>query len=64
MLAALVIALPLHSFGNEFYVLNLVGALLRFDVAYVGQCTRWDAPRRARSLTVLVIGLIGGGRPC
>jgi hypothetical protein len=62
VLAALVIALPLHSFGNEFYVLNLVGALLRFDVAYVGNAlTGMHLDAAARSLTVLVIGLIGVG---
>src|SRR5215204_2092776 len=32
VLAALVIALPLRRFGNEFYVLDLVGAMLRFNV--------------------------------
>jgi hypothetical protein len=62
VLAALVIALPLHSFGNEFYVLNLVGALLRFDVAYVGNALAgMQLDAAVRSLTVLVIGLIGVG---
>ena len=35
VLSALVIALPLQSFGNVFYVLDLVGALVRVDVGYV-----------------------------
>jgi hypothetical protein len=37
VLAALDIALPLHAFGNVFYVLDLVGATLRFDVGYLGR---------------------------
>jgi hypothetical protein len=37
ILAALVIALPLQGFGNVFYVLDLVGAMLRSDVSYVGR---------------------------
>jgi hypothetical protein len=62
VIAALVIALPLHSFGNEFYVLNLVGALLRFDVAYVGNALAgMHLDAAVRSLTVLLIGLIGVG---
>jgi hypothetical protein len=62
VLAALVIALPLHSFGNEFYVLDLVGALLRFDVAYVGNALAgMHLDAAVRSLIVLVIGLIGVG---
>ena len=62
VLAALVIALPLHSFGNEFYVLNLVGAMLRFDLAYVGNALAgMHLDAAIRSLTVLLIGLIGVG---
>jgi hypothetical protein len=59
VLAALVIALPLQAFGNAFYVLDLVGALLRFDVAYVGRAFAGkDLGPTVRSLTVLLIGLI------
>jgi hypothetical protein len=62
VLAALVIALPLHSFGNEFYVLNLVGAMLRFDLAYVGNALAgMHLDAAVRSLVVLLIGLIGVG---
>jgi hypothetical protein len=62
VLAALVIALPLQAFGNVFYVLDLVGALLRFDVSYVGRALAGkDLGPAARSLTVLLIGLIGVG---
>jgi hypothetical protein len=62
VLAALVIALPLRRFGNEFYVLDLVGAMLRFDVGYVGRAFAGKefAPA-ARSLAVLMVGLIGVG---
>jgi hypothetical protein len=59
VIAALVIALPLHSFGNAFYVLDLVGATLRFDLAYVGRAFAGkDLGPTVRSLTVLLIGLI------
>ena len=37
VLAALVIALPLQAFGNAFYVLDLVGAMLRSDVSYLSR---------------------------
>jgi hypothetical protein len=60
VLAALVIAIPLQAFGNAFYVLDLVGAMLRFDVAYVGRAFAGkDLGPTVRSLTVLLIGLIG-----
>jgi hypothetical protein len=59
VLAALVIALPLQAFGNVFYVLDLVGALLRFDVSYVGRALAGkDLGPAARSLTVLLMGQI------
>jgi hypothetical protein len=59
VLAALVIALPLQAFGNAFYVLDLVGAMLRSDVAYVGRAFAGkDLGPTVRSLIVLLIGLI------
>jgi len=59
VLAALVIALPLQAFGNVFYVLDLVGAMLRFDVSYVGRALAGkDLGPTVRSLIVLLIGLI------
>ena len=59
VLAALVIALPLQAFGNSFYVLDLVGAMLRFDVGYVSRAMEGDkVGPTVRSLTVLLIGLI------
>ena len=62
VLAALVIALPLQAFGNAFYVLDLVGAMLRFDVTYVGVALQGDkVGPTVRSLIVLLIGLIGVG---
>jgi hypothetical protein len=62
VLAAIVIALPLQAFGNAFYVLDLVGAMLRFDVSYVGRAFAGkDLGPTVRSLTVLLIGLIGVG---
>jgi hypothetical protein len=62
VLAALVIALPLQAFGNAFYVLDLVGALLRFDVSYLSKAVEGDkVGPTVRSLIVLLIGLIGVG---
>ena len=59
VLAALVIALPLQSFGNVFYVLDLVGALLRSDVGYVGRALEGNKlGATVRSIIVLLIGLI------
>jgi hypothetical protein len=62
VLAALVIAFPLERFGNEFYALNLVGAMLRFDVSFVGSALAGEKfGPTARSLVVLLVGLIGVG---
>jgi hypothetical protein len=58
VLSALMIALPLQGFGNVFYVLDLVGALLRFDVAYIGRALDGDElGATVRSVLVLLIGL-------
>ena len=58
VLSALVIALPLQSFGNVFYVLDLVGALLRFDVGYVGRALDDNqVGPTVRSVIVLLVGL-------
>ena len=62
LLAALVIALPLQGFGNVFYVLDLVGAILRFNVGYVGRALEGnELGPTVRSLIVLLVGLIGVG---
>src|SRR5215212_6788914 len=59
VLAALVIALPLQAFGNVFYVLDLVGAMLRSDVGYVGRALQGnELGPTVRSIIVLLIGLI------
>ena len=59
VLAALVIALPLQAFGNVFYVLDLVGAMLRSDVSYVGRAFQGkDFGPTVRSFIVLLLGLI------
>jgi hypothetical protein len=58
VLAALVIALPLQGFGNVFYVLDLVGAMMRFNVSYVGRALEGnELGPTVRSLIVLLIGL-------
>jgi hypothetical protein len=57
--AALVIALPLQAIGNVFYVLDLVGAILRLDVSYLGRAfASKELVPTVRSLLVLLIGLI------
>ena len=62
VLAALVIALPLQAFGNVFYVLDLVGAMLRFNVSYVDRAFEGkEIGPTVRSLAVLLVGLIGVG---
>jgi len=54
-----VIALPLQSFGNVFYVLDLVGAMLRSDVGYFGRSLQGnELGPTVRSLIVLLIGFI------
>jgi hypothetical protein len=62
VLAALVIALPLQGFGNVFYVLDLVGAMLRFNVGYMGRALEGnELGPTVRSLIVLLVGLIAVG---
>jgi hypothetical protein len=59
VLAALVIALPLQAFGNAFYVLDLVGAMLRFNLGYVSRALEGnELGPTVRSLIVLLVGLI------
>jgi len=63
VIAALVIALPLQGFGNVFYVLDLVGATLRFSVGYIGRALEGnELGPTVRSLIVLLVGLtvVGG----
>jgi hypothetical protein len=62
VLAALVIALPLQAFGNVFYVLDIVGAVLRFNVGYVGRALEGnELGPTVRSVIVLLVGLIAVG---
>src|SRR5215216_8104416 len=59
VLAALAVALPLQAFGNVFYVLDIVGAVLRFNVGYVGRALEGnELGPTVRSLIVLLVGLI------
>jgi hypothetical protein len=58
VLVALVIALPLHAFGNVFYVLDIVGALLWFNVGYLGRALEGNhLGPTVRSVIVLLVGL-------
>ena len=62
LLTALAIAVPLRGFGNVFYVLDLVGAMLRSDVTYVSRAFEGkEIGPTVRSFIVLFIGLIGVG---
>jgi hypothetical protein len=62
VLAALVIALPLQAFGNVFYVLDLVGAMMRFNVSYVDRAFEGkEIGPTVRSLAVLLVGFIAVG---
>jgi len=62
VIAALVIALPLQAFGNAFYVLDLVGAVLRFNLGYVSRALEGNQlGATVRSLIVLLVGLIAVG---
>ena len=59
VLAALVISLPLQAFGNAFYVLDLVGAVLRFNLGYVSRALEGnELGPTLRSVIVLLVGLI------
>jgi hypothetical protein len=59
VLAAVVIAIPLQAFGNVFYVLDIVGAVLRFNVGYVGRALEGNSiGPTVRSFAVLLVGLI------
>jgi hypothetical protein len=59
VLAALVISLPLQAFGNAFYVLDLIGAVLRFNLGYVSRALEGnELGPTVRSMIVLLVGLI------
>jgi hypothetical protein len=51
VIAALLVALPLQSFGNVFQVLDIVGALLRFDTSQLARAFQykelWSTVRAA-----------------
>jgi len=62
VIAALVIALPLQRFGNVLYVLDLVGAVLWFNVGYLGRALEGnELGATVRSVIVLLVGLIAVG---
>jgi hypothetical protein len=62
VIAALVIAFPLYRFGNVLYVLDLVGAVLWFNVGYLGRALEGNQfGATVRSVIVLLVGLIAVG---
>jgi len=57
VIAALLVALPLRSFGNVLDVLPLVGALLRVDITYVARAFAGsDFGEKVRATIVLLLG--------
>jgi hypothetical protein len=58
VIAAVLVAIPLRGFGNVLDVLPLVGAMLRFDVNYVGRAfTGSDLGDTVRATIVLLLAL-------
>ena len=58
LLAALLVALPLASFGNVLDVLPLVGSMLRFDIYYVTRSLEGqELDNTVRGAIVLVLAL-------
>jgi hypothetical protein len=62
VIAALLVALPLRSFGNVLDVLPLVGAMMRFDVNYVGRALtggeEFDDTLRAAVVLLLALSVV------
>src|SRR5215207_30160 len=58
VLAAVLVAIPLRSFGNVLDVLPLVGAMMRFDVNYVARAFAGsELDNMVRATIVLLLGL-------
>ena len=58
VIAAVLVAVPLRAFGNVLDVLPLVGAMMRFDVNYVGRAfTGSDLGETVRAAIVLLLAL-------
>jgi hypothetical protein len=58
VIAAVLVAVPLRDFGNVLDVLPLVGAMMRFDVNYVGRAfTGSDLGDTVRAAIVLLLAL-------
>ena len=62
VIAALLVALPLRGFGNVLDVLPLVGAMMRFDVNYVGRALtggqEFDDTVRAALVLLLALSVV------
>ncbi len=62
VIAALLVALPLRGFGNVLDVLPLVGAMMRFDVNYVGRALtggqEFDDTARAALVLLLALSVV------
>jgi hypothetical protein len=61
VIAAVLVALPLRSFGNVLDVLPLVGALLRVDITYLARAftgTEFGATVRATIVLLLALSVV------
>jgi hypothetical protein len=57
VIAALLVALPLQSFGNVFQVLDIVGALLRFDTSQLARAFQYkELWSTVRATIVFLLG--------
>ena len=57
VIAALLVALPLQSFGNVFQVLDIVGALIRFDTSQLARAFQYkELWSTVRAMIVFLLG--------
>ena len=57
VIAALLVALPLQSFGNVFQVLDIVGALIRFDTSQLARAFQYkELWSTVRAMVVFLLG--------
>jgi hypothetical protein len=57
VVAALLVALPLQSFGNVFQVLDIVGALIRFDTSQLARAFQYkELWSTVRAMFVFLLG--------
>jgi hypothetical protein len=57
VIAALLVALPLQSFGNVFHVLDIVGAMIRFDTSLLARA--FAAKELWSTVRAMIVFLLG-----